>query len=168
LTREIIPAIVSFSGSGVTLRRFPARTRFHRQEDAMCEGCDSRRETAWAEIRDLLNYNRKVRGPLSEMVAEKLQETVAHDSDFAEMSAHEMSVIVDAIRASMIQERCVIIAQSSPATHFHGIPAHIIAYEWAGQILRKEMEQAAEANPLLALLALFAQEAQQEEENNDE
>lgn len=94
----------------------------------MCERCEKTRENAWAEIRDLLNYNRKVNGPLSEAlkncaaeIAPQMETTLGEDA----------GTFMEAIRAYMIAQRCAMVARSCPGYQFHEAPASYIMNEWA-------------------------------------
>lgn len=102
----------------------------------MCESCNVRREQFFAEIRDLMNYSRKVKGPLSQKLSDKLDSARA-EGLFSEGASED--VVLDAIRASMIATRCAGIAQSSPETVHHGEPLFLILGQWAGEAMSAEI-----------------------------
>lgn len=105
----------------------------------MCENCTKQRSQAFTEIRDLLNYKRPVKGPLSERIeaiASEIENSVTED---------ELAARIDACRAEMILARCVGILRSCPGTQFHG---------WSpAQIFQAQLERAIAANPLAELFA---------------
>lgn len=104
----------------------------------MCERCVKNREEAWAEIRDLLNFNRKVKGPLSESVEDRVNELRASSDAPPE---DVLTRIVESIRAQMIADRCVIIARCSEDTRFHMEPPSVIMGSWAGDLMKMEIAE---------------------------
>lgn len=122
----------------------------------MCENCDKQREEIWAEIRDLLNYNRKMKGPLSEMLASKIDEVIEAGAD-----EDDMRVEVEALRAELIATRCAFIARATPGSEFHGMPPSIVLGAWAGNAM-----QAEKAAALGAVMGnLFRELFRKDEEN---
>lgn len=101
----------------------------------MCEGCEQLKEECWAEIRDLMNYNRKVKGPMSEAMEARVEGIRNSDDPPSEETIKQ---IVESVRAEMIAERCAFIARSCPDTEFHGAPLHVIMGAWAGSMMKME------------------------------
>lgn len=134
----------------------------------MCENCSIVREQLWAEVRDLMNYKRKVKGPLSLKVEEALVAATAKAEENGwEIPDGEMSL--EAIRAEMIAARCAGIALACPDTTYHGMPASEILARWAGCAMQAEMEAAMAASPFGAMLtALFGAIAEQDENEDDD
>lgn len=102
----------------------------------MCENCEKIKETAWAEIRDLLNFNRKVKGPLSENFAARV-DAMRNSPDAPPENV--LSSLVESLRAEMIADRCVLIARSCVDTDFHMMPGHMIMGAWAGEMMKEEI-----------------------------
>ena len=103
----------------------------------MCEGCNKVREDAWAAIRDLLNYNRAVNGPISAEMKKNVEKASA-DPDNS-LSEDEIAMLVESVRAQKIAEFAVAIARACQDTEFHMVPAHVIMGSWAGELMRDEM-----------------------------
>lgn len=116
----------------------------------MCERCVKNREEAWAEIRDLLNFNRKVKGPLSESVEARVNELRASGDAPPE---DVLTRMVESIRAQMIADRCVAVARCCEDTQFHMEPASVIMGVWAGDLMKMEVAEAmASGGGLIGLL----------------
>jgi len=101
----------------------------------MCEKCKERREEMWTEIRDLMNYNRRARGPLAEMLHDGISSFCEEHPNYSE---DEIRAASDGLRAQFIAIRCAFIARSCPETEFHGAPPSIILGSWAGEAMRME------------------------------
>lgn len=122
----------------------------------MCERCDKAREDMWAEIRDLLNYNRRIKGPLSEQVEESIASAIE-----AGMSEENSIHASELLRAEMIAVRCAFIARAIPDQQFHRLPPSIVLGLWAGTTM--EAEQTIVLDKLLGNLSnLFARENDEE------
>jgi hypothetical protein len=112
-----------------------------------------RREN-WQEVRDLLNFNRPTKGPLSTTLQEWLDENPSG------MDEDEIENYVDAIRAEMIAIRCACIARACPDTPFYMRNISDTLGVWAGSAMKKEMEIALRDSPLGRILygAMFGEE----------
>lgn len=104
----------------------------------MCEQCDKVREDSFAEIRDLLNFNRALKGPASEELAARIEEARTMGMELPEEGTLEFSRFMDSVRAEMIAVRCAIIAKSAPDTFSHEAPCSMILGSWAGKIFQIE------------------------------
>jgi predicted ATPase with chaperone activity len=114
----------------------------------MCENCTKIRDRCWNEIRDLMNYNRKVNGPLSERIKAKVEELRTNDEDFMELSDEEVEARVTSMRCEMIAQRTVFIATNLPGGIFHQMSPSNCMGIMAGNLLQKEIQD----NPFLGLL----------------
>lgn len=120
----------------------------------MCDDCEQTRRENWQEVRDLLNFNRPTKGPLSTTLQQWLDENPSGLDD------DELESNVDAIRAEMIAIRCACIARSCPETPFHGKNISDILGIWAGTAMKKELEIALRNSPVGRILfgAMFGEE----------
>jgi len=114
----------------------------------MCDKCEQRRDEMWTEIRDLMNYNRRARGPLAEMLHEGIESFCEEHPNYTE---EQIAAAADGLRAQFIAIRCAFIARSCPETDFHGAPPSIILGAWAGEAMRYETSQSF-AHQLIARL----------------
>lgn len=99
----------------------------------MCERCENLSEEMWAEIRDLLNYNRKIKGPMSERLEEHLESARDHGA-----SDEDIAHLKDVLRCELIALRCACIARMIPDQEFHQLPPSIIMGIWAGTTMNAE------------------------------
>ena len=106
----------------------------------MCAECEKTIETCWAEIRDLMNYDRKVaKGPL----AERLSGLMDHLSDqyrdeHGEASEQGFKDAAVAIRCELMAVRLAVIISRLPSGPFTGAPISIIIGSWAGEAFEVE------------------------------
>lgn len=105
----------------------------------MCERCEKVREDCWAEIRDILNFNRKVNGPVSEAIKARLEEAKNDPNVEFPDDPLELSATVDAVRVALIAQRCAFVARACPETRFHGAPPSYIMGEWAREMMHEEI-----------------------------
>lgn len=112
----------------------------------MCDNCTAIRRENWQEVRDLLNYKRPNKGPLSQNLSEWIEEYKAENDEL--ISDAE----IDGIRAEMIAVRCAVIASCSPGTRHHKNAISIILGEWAGSALQTEFETRIKQSPLGRML----------------
>jgi len=106
----------------------------------MCDKCQERRDEMWTEIRDILNFNRRARGPMSEMLAEGIESFCNEHPDYTE---EQVRTATDGIRAQLIALRCAFIARSCPETEWHGAPPSIVLGAWAGEAMQHEQMHSA-------------------------
>lgn len=99
----------------------------------MCENCIVIREQMWAEIRDLLNYHRPVKGPMSQSMYDHLEQAKENG-----LSEDEAAMLVDEMRAELIAVRCAFIARTLPDSQFQGMPPSIVLGAWAGTCMQGE------------------------------
>lgn len=116
------------------------------KEEVMCDNCTAIRRENWQEVRDLLNYKRPNKGPLSQNLSEWIEEYKAENDEL--ISDAE----IDGIRAEMIAVRCAVIASCSPGTRHHKNAISIILGEWAGSALQTEFETRIKQSPLGRML----------------
>jgi len=118
----------------------------------MCDNCEKIRDEMWTEIRDLLNYNRKLKGPLAEELAQHL-ELIQEQAEEAgrEIDDDEMAVFTEALRAELIAMRCAFIARTCDGTEWKGHPPSFVLGAWAGQSMQMEQANSLAANLLRRL-----------------
>jgi hypothetical protein len=131
----------------------------------MCERCDKVREEAEAEIRDLMNYHRKVNGPLSTMMKERI--AAAEADGILPEDDEAKNFMVESIRMEMIAERAAIFTRACPGTFFHGAPASIIMGSWAGRMQEEEAQVIVGAISVGGLLAFLRGEIDDDESDED-
>jgi hypothetical protein len=102
----------------------------------VCENCEKFKENAWAEVRDLMNYNRKVKGPLSEILAERM---IAIRDENPEIDDEQAIASMESVRCEMIATRVAMIASMCHAM-FNGMPPSMILGAWAGESMRAETQ----------------------------
>lgn len=118
----------------------------------MCDNCDKIREEMWAEIRDLLNYNRRTKGPLAEELAESLADIREQAEEAGrEIDDDDLAVYTEALRAELIAMRCAFIARTCNNTEWHGKPPSFVLGAWAGQSMQMEQSHSLAANLLRRL-----------------
>jgi hypothetical protein len=126
----------------------------------MCEACVKIREDMWAEIRDILNYNRTVNGPLSAAMKESIERAKA-DGVYPDEHGEEQ---IESVRAQMIAERCVFLARACVGATFHDAPPHMIMGAWAGEMMREEIRMAATSGNLFRYMdAIFGLNAEDDD-----
>jgi hypothetical protein len=105
----------------------------------MCEKCVKQREELWAEIRDLLNFNRKTKGLLSEELFAELDEVRQRMiSDGTEVPDESFNVATECVRAELIAHRCAAITHLLPSGPLSAEPIHVILGSWAHQAMMME------------------------------
>lgn len=102
----------------------------------MCEKCTKKRRKLWNEIRDVLNFKRPNKGPISAQIAENIEKYNAE----AEEDAPEAAI--DAVRADLILEKCVEIMTRSPGTPYHQATAAEILLVKAQEARMREAQEA--------------------------
>lgn len=119
----------------------------------MCEQCKALHELAWTEMRDLMNYHRKNKGPLSlkyeKNFNEAFEEAAEQGMDVDDENRRRM--FIDAIIAEQIAWRCAFVARSSVDTPTHNVPGSVILGTWAGELMQLEM-RASSGTQILNLL----------------
>jgi hypothetical protein len=120
----------------------------------MCEDCDRLTELCWAEIRDLLNYNRKHKGPTAERLEGVVQQSC---QDFqeeygCEPDAKAVEAALIATRAEYIVIRLATIVKMMKSGPLSGAPISVIIGSWAGEAMQTEMTTRNEEKQLARLL----------------
>jgi len=135
----------------------------------MCEECQQKSEQIWAEIRDLMNYKRKVNGPLSEMIKQRVEEArVVFEEE--NLDDEMLVAITDLVRVEMIAQRCAFIARYTMGPHHGEMPSQILG-GWAGsalQIEQQAFQQALQSIQVIPFNGLIDMLFGQEEEVEDE
>jgi hypothetical protein len=100
----------------------------------MCGQCEVMRKQMWNEVRDLLNFNRPIKGPLSEDLEMQFEKAVEREV----MTEEEAALAIEALRAELIALRCAFIVRAIPGGEFHNVPPSLIMGSWAGQTMQSE------------------------------
>jgi hypothetical protein len=124
----------------------------------MCEICKAGKKQALAEMRDIMNFWRPTRGPVSQEIANNWNEGKANGECEGEMDDEINRQIIDAVRMEMIAQRAALAAKCCEDTPYHEEHVSVILGMWAGTVMKLEYRAMVEDNPLSILRLLFNNE----------